>query len=193
MWRRPGRRKVGAARPSEISVQLAVPFIGAITGTWRPDDAEREAAWELYVELITRVTVRQLGPDQGILREALTSYYSVFATTRDILRRHGSAVAPRDREGELTFGVLAVMVLNGILRPVLEEWHGELTDYEARRPPEVSVRQHERAWEREPELRAVLARTRSALEELARLLAEVAGSADLLAPLSLPTPRPPLP
>ena len=25
-----------------------------ISGTWEPNDAERKAAWELYVELITR-------------------------------------------------------------------------------------------------------------------------------------------
>ena len=185
MWRRPNRGKLRSARPAEISVQLSLPFIGGISSTWRPDDAERRAAWELYVELITRVTVEQLGPEHGILREALSSYYSVFATTRDILRRYGTAVAPRERQGEMTFGVLAIMIVNGILRPVLEEWHSELTDYEAQRPAGVSVRQHERAWDRAAELRGVLNRTRASLEDLARLLAEVAGSADLLVPLNL--------
>ena len=188
MWRRRGRG-TRATRPAEISVQLTVPFIGGISGVWRPDDAERKAAWELYVELITRVTVVELGPQRGILREALTSYHSVFGTTRDILRRYGSAVAPRERQDEVTLGALAIAVLNGVLRPVLEEWHTELSIYEASRPPNVSVREHERAWAREPELRAALSEARASLAELASILAEVAGSADLLTPPSIPQPR----
>ncbi|MGZ4618701.1 MAG: hypothetical protein ACXV3F_08230 [Frankiaceae bacterium] len=28
-----------------------------ISGTWEPNDAERAAAWELYVELVTRISV----------------------------------------------------------------------------------------------------------------------------------------
>jgi hypothetical protein len=167
-------------------VSLTVPFFGGISGTWRPDDAERKAAAELYFELVTRIAVVGLEPGQGILREALSSYYSIFSTTREILRRYGREVAPRDRQDEITFGSLAVAVLNGVLRPLLVKWHAELSVYEAARPADVSVRGHERAWDKEPELRAALGETSTALEELARILAEVAGVADLLSPP--PTP-----
>ena len=79
---------------SKVSAKLGLPFgIGEISGEWVPEDVERDAAWEMYVELITRVGVVKLGPDEGLVREALSSLYSLFDTTREILRCHGPAVA----------------------------------------------------------------------------------------------------
>ena len=88
-----------------------------VSGTWKPSRVERQAAWELYVELITRIAVVPLEPGAGLLREALTSLYSLFSSTREVLRRHGPAVAqPRIDDGR-SFGELAVLVLNLELRP----------------------------------------------------------------------------
>ena len=72
--------------PKSVEVGLDLKFF-KITGTWEPNDAERLAAWELYVELITRVAVVPLPAGEGLLREALTSLYTLFGATRDILRR----------------------------------------------------------------------------------------------------------
>ncbi|MEU8783468.1 hypothetical protein [Streptomyces sp. NPDC048637] len=175
-------------RPAEVAVKFTVPFVGEISGTWRPDDAERKAAWELYVELITRVSVIELGPAEGILREALSSHYTLFHTTREILRRYGPDVAPRSRQGEITFGSLAVTVLNAVVRPLLTRWHPALAEHEAARPAGVAPQMHEQEWEHEAELREQLRVSRQALADLARVLAEVAGAADLLVPRP---PRPP--
>src|SRR6266536_2347761 len=60
-------------RRKEVQVKLTIPFVGEVSGTWVPDDAERQAAWELYVELTTRIAVVPLGPNEGLLREALSS------------------------------------------------------------------------------------------------------------------------
>ena len=38
---------------------------GEAAGHWEPDQAERDAAWELYVELVTRIAVSQLGSGGG--------------------------------------------------------------------------------------------------------------------------------
>jgi hypothetical protein len=95
-------------RPKQVQVKLTIPFIGEISGTWEPDEAERRAAWELYVELVTRVAVVQLGPAEGLLREALSSLREMFGITREILRRYGPAVAPKSAEQEISFGYLAV-------------------------------------------------------------------------------------
>jgi hypothetical protein len=92
-------------RRREVQVQLTIPFVGEISGSWEPDDAEQQAAWELYVELVTRIAVVPLHPGQGLLREALDSLYSLFPTTRDILRRHGPRVAPAAGEPRLSGGV----------------------------------------------------------------------------------------
>jgi hypothetical protein len=166
-------------RPAQLSVRISVPFVGEVAGVWEPADAERSAAWELYVEMVTRVTVVELGPHEGTLREALTSFYSLFDTTRGILRRYGPAVAPRRSAGQLSFGALAVTVLNGALRPVLARWHPLLTAYESTRPADVDPIAHEHRWERAAELRAELTQARAVLTDLAVILAEVANAAHL--------------
>jgi hypothetical protein len=167
-------------KPKQVQVKLAVPFVGEVSGTWEPDDAEREAAWELYVELVTRAAVVGLGPGQGLLREALSSMYALFGITRSILRRHGPALAPKEKEHSLSFGYLAVTVLNGVLRPVLARWHPDLLAYESGRPSALDPVEHERAWPRADELRAELEQTRAVLIEFAATLGEVAGVASLL-------------
>ncbi|GAB3479549.1 hypothetical protein [Nocardiopsis coralliicola] len=165
-------------KPSQVSVKLSIPMFGEISGVWEPDDAERRAAWELYVELITRVTVVDLRPDEGLMREALGSVYTLFGSTREILRRYGPDVALRRPRGKLSFGAISVAVLNGALRPFLARWHPALTSYEATLPEGGDLVAHERAWEHADELRRELAEVRTALTDLARLLAEVAGVAD---------------
>jgi hypothetical protein len=151
-----------------------------VSGTWEPDQAERNAAWELYVEFVTRVAVVELGPHEGLLREALNSLHALFGITRDILRRYGPSVAPKDKEQAISFGGLAVAVLNGALRPLLAHWHPALGAYEATRPPGASPVEHERAWGQAAELRSELAKTREVLTEFARTLGEVAGASSLL-------------
>lgn len=169
-----------AARPREVNVKLKLPFVGEFGGTWAPQRAEAEAAWELYVELATRITYVELRPGEGLIREALTSVYSLFGTTRDILRRYGPAVSPADRAGELTFGNLALTVLNLSLRPLLAQWHPRLLAWEDKRPDDVSKMDHENAWDQVGELRARLEEARLGLVQLANVLAKVAGAAPLV-------------
>jgi hypothetical protein len=167
-------------RPKQVQVKLTIPFIGEVSGTWEPDQAEQRAAWDLYVELVTRVAVVELGPQQRLLREALDSLYALFGITRDILRRYGPALAPKAKQDRVSFGWLAVAVLNGALGPVLARWHPQLLAWEISRPADTSPVAHERAWPQAAELRAELARTRRVLVEFARTLGEVAGAASLL-------------
>ena len=68
--------------PKSVNVKLNLRVL-EISGTWEPNDVERHAAWELYVELVTRVSVVPPQADQELLREALTSLNSLFTTTRD--------------------------------------------------------------------------------------------------------------
>ena len=111
-----------------IKVSLKLPYIGGIEGTWEPDESERKAAWELYVELVTRISVAE--PHEGMLREALSSLYTLFGTTRTILRTYGPGIAQPKGGNPLSFGSLAVTILNVVIRPVLAQWHPMLLDYE---------------------------------------------------------------
>ncbi|MFJ8001480.1 hypothetical protein ACIQ7D_30990 [Streptomyces sp. NPDC096310] len=178
--RRMLRRGRGGLRSQEVSVRIAIPFVAEIGGVWAPVDAEREAAWELYVELATRVTVVELGEDEGLLREALSSFYTVFGTTREILRRYGPSVAPRVAPGQVTFGLLAVNILNLSIRPLLSRWHPLLAAHEAQRADHTDPVSHERQWSRAEELRNEIANVRKVLLALAQSLNEVAGVGDLI-------------
>ena len=45
--------------------------------SWKVDTTQKKAAWSLYVELATRIAVQPLEVDQGLVREAMNSLYSV--------------------------------------------------------------------------------------------------------------------
>lgn len=161
------------AKLTSVKVSLRLPYIGGVEGVWKPDESERNAAWEMYVELITRISVSELKPSEGLLREALSSLYTLFDTTRIILRKYGPSVAQPKGKDKLSFGYLAVAILNAVLRPVLAKWHPLLLDYESTKESSVSPLKHERQWDKNEELRGVLNDVRGVLIEYANLLAQV--------------------
>ncbi len=77
--------------------------------------ADKDAAWDLYVEMLTRVVTQALPRDVGDELAALESVHSLFPATREILRHHGRA--------SLHFSKVAVPVLNQIIRPFTSKWH----------------------------------------------------------------------
>jgi hypothetical protein len=166
---------------SGFKVCLKIPFVGDIEGTWVPDENEKHAAWEMYIELITRISVVELKSDEGLLREALSSLYALFDITRKILRQYGPKIAQPKGGGGLSFGYLAVNILNGAIRPVLAKWHPTLLAYEQNRPAQLAIPEYERQWQYNQELRQTLNGTRAILVEYANLLADVAGVPSLIA------------
>ena len=168
------------ANLTSVKISLKLPFIGGVEGTWEPDERERNASWEMYVELVTRISVTELKPGEGLLREALSSIYSLFSTTREILRQYGPSVAQPKGDGKLSFGYLAVTILNVALRPVLAKWHPLLLDYESTNEPSLSPVNHESTWDRSGELRQALNDVRSVLIEFADYLAQVANVPSLI-------------
>jgi hypothetical protein len=156
------------AKLKKVSVSL--PF-GLGSAEWESDSTQRRAAWALYVELVTRVAVQELSNDAGLVREAMNSMYTLFGTTREILREVGPDVGA-SRE---SVGGLAIAVLNQGLRPFLTKWHPLLQIWEAQRPNERSLKEHEQAWSEEPILRQELAMLRGELEVYSQALAKVAG------------------
>jgi len=82
---------------------------------WKPKDADRNAAWDLYIELLTRITTQPLPREHGDEQTALESVHKLFELTRDILHKHGPGC------GE--FAKVAIPVLNQIIRPFTAKWH----------------------------------------------------------------------
>src|SRR4051794_12720016 len=158
-----------------LTVSFDFPFSPIkFSADWEPDERERQAAWEMYVELVTRVTVVELPESQGVAREALTSYYGLFGTTREILKKYGPDVARPGRKGSTSFGQIAVVILNELLRPLLATWHPALEEWESHRPVGSSRVEHERRWDRHVELREAMSATRRELGRYATYLAAVA-------------------
>ena len=157
-----------------VKIDLKFPGIGGISGTWEPDDSEVRAAWELYVEMVTRTPIGGFSSQEGSLREALDSIYSLFDTTRGILRKYGPGVARPKSGHELSFGYLAVSMLNLVLRPLLTEWHPKLHSWER-------DNQHldESEWDGRSDFLNALTETKVQLEQYADLFAEVADVPEL--------------
>jgi hypothetical protein len=138
------------------SLKIKIPFL---EGEFRPQDPDRAAAWELYVELLTRITTQYLPPEDGDEEAALQSVFVIFPLTREILRRHGSGA------GE--FAKLAIPVLNQIIRPFTAKWH--------RRSLAGAFQNSERCREFRDELAALQPR----LRDYTRALSDMAEVEDL--------------
>jgi hypothetical protein len=150
-------------------VAVSLPF-GLGSAEWEADTTQRRAAWALYVELVTRIAVQELADDVGLVREAMNSLYTLFGTTREILREAGPDVGA-SRE---SVGGLSIAVLNQGLRPFLSRWHPLLQIWEAQRPPQRSAKEHEQLWDQEKNLRNDLSALRVELEVYAQALSKVA-------------------
>lgn len=151
-------------------VSVSLPF-GIGSADWEADPTERNAAWSLYVELVTRIAVQSIEIDQGTVREALNSLYSLFGSTREILKEAGPSVgASHD-----SVGGIAIAVLNNGLRPFLSKWHPLLQAWEVKRPADLSPQEHEKNWSEEALVRNELATLRANLERYAGALADICG------------------
>lgn len=94
------------------SLKIKVPFLEM---EWEPRDEDREAAWELYIELLTRITTQPLAQEHGDEETALASVYSIFPITREVIKRNSRHC--------IEFTKIAVVVLNQIIRPFSAKWH----------------------------------------------------------------------
>lgn len=98
-------------------LQLSAGFLDL---EFAPTDHERRAAWDLYVELATRVSTQTLDDAEGVDAAALSSLHALFGVTRGVLKQYGP--------GAHHFARVAIAVLNQVLRPFLSRWHGRLDD-----------------------------------------------------------------
>ena len=157
-------------RPVLRKVSVGLPFkMGH--AEWEVDDTEARAAWALYVELVTRITVEPLYSQEGLLREALTSLHEVFPRTRDILKAAGPSIA----KGMPSVGSVSIEVLNRGLRPFLSKWHPELLHWESHRTPETSPRDHELEFPKREDLRTELRDLQRELRTYSEALGKIAG------------------
>jgi hypothetical protein len=88
---------------------------GFLSLDFAPNDRDRDAAWELYIELLTRIATQHLQPDHGDEKTALDSIHALFGLTRNTLKNEGRHCNE--------FAKIAIVVLNQIVRPFTAKWH----------------------------------------------------------------------
>lgn len=137
------------------SLRIKTPFLEM---SWEPKDEDKTAAWELYVELVTRVATQRLDPDQGDEAASLESIYQLFPLTRETIKRNGRYC--------INFSRIAVVVLNQKVRPFTAKWH-----------PRVLAGDLDAAARNE--FRAELRDLQTDLRNYTRLLADLADVEDL--------------
>ena len=133
------------------------PKAAAVEISFEP--ADKDAAWELYIEMLTRIVTQPLPSEAGDEQTALDSVYSLFGTTREILRRHG--------RGTIQFSKVAIPVLNQVVRPFTAKWHKESQE---------EAFKHE---SKRKEFRRELAALQEDLRNYNRMLADIAEVEDL--------------
>lgn len=148
-------------------VRITVPQLSELTFVVNNND--QQVAWQLFVESVTRTSTQRLSDNEGLVREALTSLYGLFATTREILKSSRPSVS---RTG-FTVETLAVTLLNRELRPFLSKWHPILAEFErsAQGMPES-------AWPRAEECRRELRQVQENTREYVLAFARLAGVRD---------------
>lgn len=94
------------------SLKIKTPILDM---EWEPTQADQEAAWDLYIELLTRIATQPLADSEGSEETALESLYAIFPITRTTLKHHGRSC--------VEFSRIAIIVLNQVLRPFTSKWH----------------------------------------------------------------------
>lgn len=126
---------------------------------WTPSDPDKDAAWSLYIELLTRVTTQALPDRDGVEKTALDSIYALFNLTRQTLKEHGREC--------VEFTKIAIIVLNQVVRPFTAKWH-RLSEQNAFQDPE-----------KRREFRMELSELQIQLRNYTKLLADLANVEDL--------------
>ena len=138
------------------SLKIKAPFLEM---KWNPSEPDKVAAWNLYIELLTRIITQPLAEEEGIEQTALESIHSLFPTTRSIIKENG--------RGCIEFTKLAIVMLNQKVRPFTAKWH------------KISVRKGFEDSDACRQFRNELGDLQKTLRVYTQMLAEMAGVEDL--------------
>jgi len=126
---------------------------------FKPQDEDKAAAWELYIELLTRIATQPLDEKHGDEKTALDSIFSLFAITRQVLKNNTRKCAE--------FTKIAVVVLNQIIRPFTAKWH------------RLSLQGSFSSEEQKKQFRFELVQLQVVLKRYTKMLADMADVEDL--------------
>jgi len=114
-------------KKGNLSINLGIFKVG---GDFSDDD--RQCAWELYTEIVTRLAVHgrtnldvplEEQFEGELLTESFSSLYAFFREMRGIMRKF--PVGKIECIDEYHLGKFTCAIMNDILRPFLEKWQGD--------------------------------------------------------------------
>jgi len=112
-------------KEGSFELDLGIVKLGA-----KLSEDDRQCAWELYTEIVTRVAVVGKRRDQTcedfsgeLYAESLDSLYNFFRECRGIMRKFPVGKLKESRQEHL--GALINRILNDVFRPFLEKWSGQ--------------------------------------------------------------------
>ena len=138
--------------------QIEDPGLDAERGNefWSPNDSDRALAWDIYVELQTRIAVQPLKDEEGDDATALKSIADLFGLSRTSMRQHGVECA--------NAGTLLTAFLNQKVRSFTAKWHKQ----------SVEEKWSESPGAKHPEFRIALKDHQPVLRTLAKALSQLA-------------------
>ena len=112
-------KKLSPKSPERIAA-----YINYFVRTYRKDgthtQADRSAAWDLFIELDTRVVTKPLDCESGIDESALKSLHDLFQLHRSIAKNHG----PNCKN----YYLLSSLYFDKYIRPFTSKWHKVLNE-----------------------------------------------------------------
>ena len=112
-------------REGEIYINFGVVKLGG-----KLSEKDRQCAWEIYTEIVTRVAVSGKRRDETstdftgeIIVESMSSLHSFFKEARQIMRAFPVGKITEKNQNHL--GILIHDLLADVLRPFLEKWQAD--------------------------------------------------------------------
>ncbi|NKB63470.1 MAG: hypothetical protein GKR95_15560 [Gammaproteobacteria bacterium] len=135
----------------------AEDFTARLNEFWAPTAADKALAWDIYIELQTRITTQKLPESEGDEQTALESVASLFSMLRNRIRVRGIDSA--------NVATLLTVYLNKKIRPFTTKWHI---------PSKEGTLDASHDQSRSAEFRAELRKLQPKLNHLAQILSELA-------------------
>ena len=107
-------------RVRSFQIEEAELGLGNQRITLRPNDADRQIAYKIWVELSTRKIGLEIDLENDLVYEVYNSWYTFFSVTRELLKDVPSSKFSRPETKEIID--LTVRVLNDGVRPHLTKW-----------------------------------------------------------------------
>ena len=142
------------------------------------NEEDRQCAWELYCEIVTRVAVRgsldgESKDDFGgeVYKESLDSLYAFFLEARQIMKRFPVGKIGASDKSHLGFFI--VTMLEVVVRPFLEKWHTPVRHFWKEADESIPPLERQKAFAHREALETDWAEVREFFRGTAKELAEV--------------------